>query len=125
MQVNTIASCEQCHRKIEEQHIVKVECDQHIGYVCPMCHYIFTKEHQQERFKQMIRQKNYEQSNLEMKEIHRLLTTLITIGVVFCLVIASAMFVVMTSSIQSFEHLFANFIERLSNLNFIQYIKSN
>ena len=93
LQLNKMASCEQCHRHIEEQQMVKVECDQHVGYVCPMCHYLLKKSHHQERFKAMIRQKTYDQSNPDMKEIHRSLSMLITIGVAFCVVIVGAMFV--------------------------------
>ena len=93
MQVNKMTSCEQCHRQVEEPQIVKVECDQHVGYVCPMCHYLLNKDHQQERFKAMIRQKTYEQSNSDMKEIHRFLSMLITVGVAFCVVIVGVMFV--------------------------------
>lgn len=119
MQVNSVISCEQCHRQFEEQHIVKIECDQHIGYVCPMCQHIFTNIHQQERFKEMIRQKTYEQSNPDMKVIHRYLSILITIGVAFCLVIATAMFAVMTPSLPTFEHLVAIVVERFSSFNSI------
>ena len=93
MQVNKMANCEQCHRQFEEHEIVKVEYDQHVGYVCTMCDYLLKKDHQQERFKAMIRQKTYVQSNPDMKEIHRSLSMLITIGVAFCVVIVGAMFV--------------------------------
>ena len=93
MQVYKTASCEQCHRQVKEHQIVKVECDQHVGYVCSVCHYLLNKDHQQERFKAMIRKKTYEQSNPDMKGIHRYLSMLITVGIAFCIVIVGAMFV--------------------------------
>ncbi len=125
MQLNTINSCEQCRRQVEEERIVKVEYDQHVGYVCPMCHYVLTKPYNQERFKSMIRHKTYDQSNMEMKEVHRLLSMLLTIGVAFCVIIIGAMFFQMTNAIHSVDILISTVIERFSNLNFIQSIKSS
>ena len=125
MQVKTEYACDQCRRPTEQAELKKVEFDQHVGHVCSICHYILQKQQSQERFKHMIRQKTAEQSSIEMKEVHRLLSVLITIGVVFCLIIASAMVVQITSYIPSIELLFSTILERFSHLNFIQYIKSN
>ena len=125
MQVKTENTCDQCRRPTEQAVLKKVEYEQHVGHVCSMCHYIFQKQQNQERFKHMIRQKTFEQSSIEMKEVHRLLSMLITIGVVFCVLIASAMIIQMTNAIPTIDLLFSAFLERFSHLNFIQYIKSN
>ena len=125
MQVKTEYTCDQCHRPTEQTELNKVEYNQHVGHVCSICHYILQKQQNQERFKHMIRQQTFEQSSIEMKEVHRLLSMLITIGVVFCVIIASVMFLQLTNAIPSVDLLFSTVIERFSNLNFIQYIKPN
>lgn len=93
MQVKTQYTCDQCRRPTVQEQLIKSIYDQHVGHVCSICHYILQKQQSQERFKHMIRQKTFEQSSTEMKEVHRLLSRLITIGVVFCVVIVGAMFV--------------------------------
>lgn len=125
MQVNTEHACDQCRRLTEQTERIKVEYDHHVGHVCSICHYILQKQQSQERFKHMIRQKTFEQSSVEMKEVHQLLSVLITIGVVFCVIIASALFVQMTNAIPAVDLLFSTILERFSNFSFIQYIKSN
>lgn len=117
MQVKTEYACDQCRRPTGQAELKKVEYDQHVGHVCSICHYILQKQQSQERFKHMIRQKTAEQSSIEMKEVHRLLSMLITIGVVFCVIIASAMFVQLTNAIQTIDILLSNVIERFSHLN--------
>ena len=109
MQVKTEYTCDQCHRQIKKPELLKIEYDQHVGHVCSTCHYILQKKQGQERFKYMIRQKTFEQSSTEMKEVHRLLSRLLTIGVVFCVIIASAMFFQVTNISQSFDLLFSWF----------------
>ena len=121
MKVKNEYTCEQCRRPTKQAELKKVEYNQHVGHVCSTCHYILQNQQSQERFKHMIRQKTFEQSSTEMKEVHRLLSMLITIGVVFCIIIASAMFVQMTNAIPSINTLFSAVIERFSNLNFIQH----
>ena len=109
MQVKTEYTCDQCHRSTKQAELLKVEYDQHVGHVCSICHYILQNHQSQERFKHMIRQKTFEQSSTEMKEVHRLLSRLITVGVVFCVIIASAMFFQVTNISQPFDLLFSWF----------------
>lgn len=125
MQVKIERTCDQCRRPTEQAELLMVEYDHHVGHVCSICHYILQKQQNQERFKHMIRQKTFEQSTIEMKEVHRLLSVLLTIGVVFCMIIASAIVVQMTNAIPSIDLLLSTFLERFSHLNFVQYIKSN
>ena len=125
MQLNTVQKCEQCRREVDATEIVKLECDQHIGYICRMCDYILTKQKDQVRFKSMIREKTYEQSNIEMQEIHRLLSVLITVGLVFCLVIASALAVKVFDAIPTLDVLVSNLVHKLGEYNVISPFKKN
>ena len=117
MQVKTEYACDQCRRPTEQAALNKVDYDRHVGHVCSTCHYILQKQQSHERFKHMIRQQTFEKSSTEMKEVHQLLSMLITIGVVFCLIIASAVVVQMTNAIPSIDILLSNVIKRLSHLN--------
>ena len=116
MQVKTEYTCDQCRRPTEKTELIKVEFDQHVGHVCSICHYILQKQQNHERFKHMIRQQTFEKSSTEMKEVHGILSMLITIGVVFCVIIATSMFVQLTNVIPSIDILLSNVIERFNHL---------
>lgn len=117
--------CHRCKRPLEHAESIKVEVDGHIGYICSMCHYIFVKQEKQEEFKHMIRQQGYEQSTVEMKEIHQLLSILLTVGTVFCIIIATAMVLKVTHFLPSVDVYLTTFFNYITNIDFINVKQPN
>lgn len=73
-----ICTCENCGRTNLE--IEKLKIDGHMAEVCLMCAYVLAQN--KERFLQLMRSKTADHSNEEMKEKHKLLSSLIVVGVV-------------------------------------------
>ena len=71
-------TCENCGRTNLE--IEKLTIDGHVAEVCLMCAYVLAQN--KERFLQLVRSKTAHHSNEEMKRKHKLLSSLIVVGLV-------------------------------------------
>lgn len=98
--------CEHCHRNIEQHQMMKLQIDAYIGYICPTCHHIFSMQQHQVRFQQMIRKKTYEQSNEDMQQVHKMLSTLIGTGVVLSAIAFSVLLLQVADVFPSIDVLF-------------------
>lgn len=110
--------CNRCKRHLQHSESIKVEVDGHFGYICSMCHYIFVKQEKQEEFKHMIRQQGYEQSTVEMKEVHHILSILLTVGAIFCVILAAAMILKVTQVLPSVDVYLTTFFNYIMNIDF-------
>ena len=73
-----ICTCENCGRTNLEIETLRI--DGHVAEVCLMCAYVLAQN--KERFLQLVRSKTASNSNEEMKQQHKLLSSLITVGIV-------------------------------------------
>ena len=73
-----ICTCENCGRT--ELEIETLRMDGHVAEVCLMCAYVLAQN--KERFLQLVRSKTASNSNEEMKQQHKLLSGLLTVGIV-------------------------------------------
>ena len=73
-----ICTCENCGRTNLE--IETLSIDGHVAEVCLMCAYVLAQN--KERFLQLVRSKTAHHSNEEMKQQHKLLSSLIAVGIV-------------------------------------------
>ena len=71
-------TCENCGRTNLE--IETLRMDGHVAEVCLMCAYVLAQNKQ--RFLQLVRSKTAYHSNKEMKQKHKLLSSLIVVGLV-------------------------------------------
>jgi len=71
-------TCENCVRTNLEIETLRI--DGHVAEVCLMCAYVLAQN--KERFLQLVRSKTAPQSNEEMKQKHKLLSSLIVVGLV-------------------------------------------
>ena len=71
-------TCENCGRTNLEIETLRI--DGHVAEVCLMCAYVLAQN--KDRFLQLVRSKTAEHSNEEMKQKHKLLSSLIVVGVV-------------------------------------------
>ena len=71
-------TCENCGRTNLEIETLRI--DGHVAEVCLMCAYVLAQN--KERFLQLVRSKTAHHSNEEMKRKHKLLSSLIVVGLV-------------------------------------------
>ena len=71
-------TCENCGRTNLELETLRM--DGHVAEVCLMCAYVLAQN--KERFLQLVRSKTAHYSNEEMKQKHKLLSSLIVVGLV-------------------------------------------
>lgn len=71
-------TCENCGRTNLEIETLRI--DGHVAELCLMCAYVLAQN--KERFLQLVRSKTAHHSNEEMKQKHKLLSSLIVVGLV-------------------------------------------
>ncbi|WP_332648516.1 DNA polymerase III subunit delta [Lysinibacillus sp. 54212] len=80
--------CENCGRTNSVAEIICMSIQGHVAELCVTCTHILSQASNQDRFLSIVRQKTAQQSNAEMKRVHRLLTGLIAVGMLAIVVIA-------------------------------------
>lgn len=112
--------CDNCNRPYSQENITKINEQNHIAYLCPLCTHLLTKPEQKERLLQMVRTRTYEQSNPDMQKIHNMFSLLITVGVFFLMVISIIAVGVATSSNVQHSIGFAESIVSIIKFGFIK-----
>ena len=82
--------CENCGRTNSVAEIVSMSIQGHVAELCVTCAHILSQVNQRERFLSIVRQKTAQQSNTEMKRVHRLLSGLIVVGLLAIVIITGA-----------------------------------
>lgn len=90
MEKNRVSHCENCNRTIESIKLQRVTIHQHTAMLCLACAHILTLPNNKNRFFQLVRKKQMNDSNKEMQKVHRLLSAFIAVGALFLVVIATA-----------------------------------
>ena len=80
MEVMGNCMCENCGRSSEVVEIEQLTLRGHIAQVCVTCAHILSQPTNEKRFFQLVRRKNSDASNPEMKKVHQLMSTLIAVG---------------------------------------------
>jgi hypothetical protein len=114
-------SCDNCCRPMEQKSLTKMTKKNLVAYLCTTCHYVYTNEQNTERFENMIQQKTFEQSNMEMKKVHNMLSALLVVGFVFCLLIVAAMLPQISDAVPTVDYMLTTL--KHSFHNFMYYIK--
>lgn len=99
--------CEKCKR---QTNIAQLAIDQHVAYLCPTCHYIFSLEQNKERFKLFVCEQSEEQANDEMMIIHQTFSNLISLGGASLVVALLGLFIHAGYSVPQLHHLLNIFI---------------
>lgn len=90
MEKNQVWCCENCERTNESIEIQRVTVNQHTAMLCQACAHILTLPKNNNRFFQLVRKKNMDDSNKEMQKVHQLLSAFIAVGALFLVVIVAA-----------------------------------
>lgn len=80
MDNNGACRCENCARTTEYVQVNVVTIKRHSAQLCLACAHVLSMPRQHERFLQLVRKKDVNQSNREMQKAHRLLSGFIAVG---------------------------------------------
>lgn len=80
MDNNGACNCENCGRTTEYVQVDFVTIERHSAQLCLACTHLLSMPHQRERFLQLVRKKDVNQSNVKMQKAHRLLSGFIAVG---------------------------------------------
>ena len=81
--------CENCGRSSEVVEIEQLTLRGHIAQVCVTCAHILSQPTNEKHFFQLVRRKNSDASNPEMKKVHQLMSTLIAVGILMIVTLAA------------------------------------
>lgn len=82
--------CENCGRTSESIQVQPVTMSKHMAFLCLACTHVFTLPKNKNRFIELVRSKNMQQSNKEMQKVHQLLSTFIAVGMLLVVAVVTA-----------------------------------
>lgn len=85
----TNCTCENCSRTSESVEIVKLSIRNHTAQLCVTCAQILSQVTNEDRFFSLVRNKSAQSSNNDMQKVHKQLSALIGVGLIFIACIVS------------------------------------